>query len=139
MNDDDLDLNPPDDEPVDEPADGAPRNVADRRKVESETKRLRRWKREGDEFWRGVFASEVGRREMWAVLQAGHWGQTKFACGPNGFPQPEATWFALGEQTYAQRLHDSWDIIDHEGVYLMKVEKDTRYGQSHPPRKKDGA
>lgn len=132
MNEDDPDQ----DQPIEEPREGDPRNVADPRKVESEAKRIRRYKREAGEFWRGVFASEVGRREMWAILQAGHWSETKFACGPNGFPQPEATWFAAGEQALAQRLHDSWDIIDHEGVHLMKREHDPRYPK--PIRKGGG-
>ena len=34
-----------------------------------------------------------GRQEMWGLLQAAHAFEERFACGPNGFPQVEATWF----------------------------------------------
>jgi hypothetical protein len=139
VNDDDLDVDPPYDEPVEEPSEAEPDNVADRRHRERKEKRIARQKREGAQFWRGVLATEVGRREVWGILRAGHWTETRFSCGPNGFPQTEATWFAAGEQALAQRFHDTLDIIDHEGLYLMKTEHDPRYADANPLRKKEGA
>lgn len=100
----------------------------DRQKLEAEARQ-----REGDQFWRGVFASDIGRREMWAVLQAGYLRGDRFGSGPNGFPHPEATWFRAGSQDFAQRLLDSWQIKDYEGVYVMLCEHDPRFAKAKLP------
>jgi hypothetical protein len=80
-----------------------------------------------DAFWRGVFADETGRAEMWKLLQDTHAFEERFACGPNGFPQPEATWFGAGEQAFGMRLYQSWCLIDLPGVMLMHQEHDPRW------------
>ena len=134
MNDDDL---PQGHDENNELPEVAPEDAAEMATVCRKAKRIERFKREGHAFWRQVFATEVGRREMWGLLQAGHWTETRFAVGPNGFPQVESTWFAAGEQALAQRLHDTWDIIDHEGVYRMKCEYDPRYANAPSLRKGD--
>lgn len=86
--------------------------------------------RERTEFWRAVLASPIGRREMWGILQAGHCFDERFACGPNGFPQPEATWFHAGEQAFVQRLYQSWSQVDRAGVLLMHDENDLRFARA---------
>jgi len=90
-------------------------------------------KREHESFWKAVFADPIGRREMWALLQDMHPFETVFACGPSGFPQPEATWFKAGEQQLGLRLYQSWHQIDPEGVMLMQRENDSRFAK---PRKR---
>lgn len=82
-------------------------------------------------FWRGVLADPVGRREVWQLLQAAHTFEERFACGPNGFPQPEATWFHAGEQSFGQRFYQKLQFVDREGVWLMQDEHDPRYAR--PP------
>ena len=137
MIDDDLPQGQEDD--AAELVESAQGDAAERATVERKAKRIARERRETDAFWRQTFASEIGRRAMWGLLQAGHWTETRFAVGPNGFPQVESTWFAAGEQALAQRLHDTWDIIDHEGVYRMKCEHDPRYANAPELRKQGGA
>ena len=95
--------------------------------VQRRVKKLRYDKQEAREFWKEIFASPVGRREMWNMLQSCHVNETKFSCGPNGFPQPEATWFSLGEQSIGRRLFDSWLIMDRDGVLKMLDEYDPRF------------
>jgi len=77
---------------------------------------------EARRFWREVFASEIGRREMWGLLQAAHTFSPVFACGPNGFPQAEATWYEAGQQGFGQRLWRTWLQFDPEGVVRMMQE-----------------
>lgn len=64
--------------------------------------------RESARFWQDVFNSEIGRREMWRLIDAGKPFETPFACGPNGFPQPEATWFKAGAADYSLRIYQTW-------------------------------
>jgi hypothetical protein len=93
---------------------------------------------EGAKFWRGCLATKVGRRELWRILQSAHAFETKFACGPNGFPQSEATWFARGEQDLGLRIFFSWQRIDPESVLLMQQENDPRFVKLPEPRTAKG-
>jgi hypothetical protein len=89
-------------------------------------------RREAETFWRNVFATPVGRREMWAILEQGHAFEERFSCGPNGFPQPEATWAEAGRQAFALRLYHSWCKVARDGVLTMHDEHDQRF---KPPPK----
>lgn len=121
-----------DDEPQAEPEEGElPSGQATVDAASLKTLRRQRDKRtieerEGDAFWASVFASPVGRREMWRLLDddCGLFHANAFACGPNGFPQPEATWFRAGAKDFARRLFDRWEVLDFQGVYMMRVEHD---------------
>lgn len=95
--------------------------------VRRRAKKLKFDKRESADFWKSVLATPTGRRELWGILQACHWSDTKFACGPNGFPQPEATWFAAGEKSIGECLFMSWLIADREGALRMLDEFDSRF------------
>ena len=104
-------------------------NAGDPVAVRRRAKKLKYDESEAQQFWRSVFASEAGRREMWNILGPGccHVSDVKFACGPNGFPQPEATWFQAGEQSIGERLLNSWLKLDREGVFQMLDEHDPRF------------
>lgn len=91
--------------------------------------KIRFHERQVADFYKRVFADPVGRAVMWEILQAGHFRETKFACGPNGFPQPEHTWFLAGEQSYADRLFNTWRRHDRDGVLLMEDEHDPQFSQ----------
>lgn len=79
-------------------------------------------------FWRSVLADPVGREEIWNILGfEAHGFEVKLACGPNGFPQSEATWMALGEQLLGQRIYQTLQTIDFEGAFLMLSEHDSRF------------
>lgn len=85
--------------------------------------------REDERFWRGVFESETGRRCMWQLLANGHPFETRFACGPNGFPQTEATWFHAGEQDLALRIYQKWLADFPVEVMQMHREHDPRFSK----------
>lgn len=99
------------------------------KKMDAEVRR-----RETDAFWRRCLSEPIGRRAIYEFLQTARYKQTTFACGPNGFPQPEATWFQAGERSVAERLADSLMVLDLPGFSLMLAENDPRFA----PRK-DGA
>ena len=112
------------------PAEDAQPNAADPKAVREQRRRAKRADDKATDFWRRVFADPVGRREMWQLLDELHTFETRFACGPNGFPQVEATWFHAGEQNFGLRLYHSWLRLDHEGVRLMHTEHDPRFQKS---------
>lgn len=99
-------------------------NAAEPKAIRRQRDTAKRREREAGEFWKQVFASKVGRREMWAILQSGHAFDERFVTGPNGFPQTEATWCQAGEQRLAFRLYLSWMKLDPEGVALMLQENE---------------
>ena len=102
--------------------------------VRKQRTRSRLEAKEGAAFWRACLATKTGRRELWRILQSAHAFETKFACGPNGFPQSEATWFARGEQDLGLRIFFSWQRIDPENVLLMQQENDPRFVKLPEPR-----
>ncbi|MBB3453902.1 hypothetical protein FHT86_002158 [Rhizobium sp. BK313] len=134
MEDDDDDI-PPFEDGTEEPLPEQP-NASSRKTVETAKKKQNRHKREAKAFWQAVFADPIGRREMWSILRAAHINETVFACGPNGTPQPEATWYKLGEQQFGQTLLRSWTILDRDGVFLMQDEHDPAFGGQASSRKK---
>ena len=95
--------------------------------------------REAEAFWQQVFNHPIGRREMWRILDAAHTFEERFACGPNGFPNREATWFEAGKQSFGLQLFMSWQRIYPEGVFGMQREHDPRLRPAKPPRKQRGA
>ena len=119
-----------------EPDTGLPEqpNASDAGSLKKQNTRTKIHEREARTFWKSVFATEVGRREMWRLIQASHAFEERFACGPTGFPDPLATWFQAGEQALGQRIYDSWTIFDHEGVFLMRAEHDPRFAAIKPPK-----
>ena len=112
-------------------------NAADPTQIAERQKAQRRTKGEAAEFWASVFASKVGRREMWRLLNEElHAFNTTFACGPNGFPQPEATFHALGQQQAGLRMYHDWLMNEPEGVRQMHVENDPRWAKPKRARNK---
>ena len=115
----------PDDEGSATADTGAP-NVADAahvvRRRRDTRRKARREEDERQEFWINVLSTPIGRREMWGILDAGHAFSERFATGPNGFPQPEATWKEAGEQSLAFRIYLSWLRLAPEEVALMMRE-----------------
>ena len=91
---------------------------------------------EAQKFWEWAFQSDIGRRELWGILKEAHAFGEHFACGPNGFPQPEATWFHAGEQSLGMRLFLSWQVLSPEGVRLMLLEHDPRFKKPAAPKPK---
>ncbi len=117
--------------------DGAPSAVDENQHSEQRVAR-RSYVAKREAFWRAVLADPVGRAELWAIVGVeAHAFETKFACGPNGFPQVEATFAAHGEQMLGQRLFQTLQQIDFEGAWLMLCEHDGRFKK--PAKKPNGS
>lgn len=84
--------------------------------------------REDVRFLQSVLKDEAGRRFLWRILVEAHTFEERFACGPNGFPQPEATWFEAGIQSFGQRLYQTWLKNDPLAIAAMHRENDPRFG-----------
>jgi hypothetical protein len=115
------------------------RNLED---VASERKRRKQIDNDAaqaSKFWRDTFSTTVGRREMWKLLTAaqpdGNPFVPPFACGPSGFPQPEATWFRAGQYALGQHFYQTWLQHAREGVLAMLDEHDPRFVQQAAKRK----
>ena len=76
---------------------------------------------------REILGSEPGRRFLWRILTEARAFDNPFAVGPNGFPQPEATWFQAGVKDLGQRLYLTWLRISPEAVAAMHRENDPRF------------
>lgn len=83
--------------------------------------------REDALFLLSLLRNEAGRRFLWGILTAAHAFEERFACGPNGFPQVEATWFEAGIQSLGQRLYQTWLRTDPLAVAAMHRENDPRF------------
>ncbi len=96
----------------------------DREALRVEQANLEAEKRARDslEFWQAVFSTETGRREMMGLLVEAHAFEHPFAVGPNGFPQPEATWARYGVTAFGISLYQKWLRANPEMVNLMYLE-----------------
>lgn len=124
----------------DEPEDAPPpetTNLTDPKSVRRARDRNRREAQEEESFWRAVFNDKIGRRTMWRLLQDDcHGFSPPFACGPNGFPNEQATWFQAGQYALGQRLYQRWMRMAPEGYALMMTEHDPRFVQARPERRR---
>ena len=127
-----------DDDPEDDVADDRAEATSKPETPKQQEARIKFEREEGRLFWQQVFALPVGRREMWEILKSAHAFEERFACGPNGFPQPEATWFHAGEQAFGQRLYHSWLALEPQGVTAMLFEHDPRFPKPSPAKRKRG-
>lgn len=117
---DELDL--PDPNQADQPYD-----AGDPVQVERQRRTRKLVDRDSERWWQAVFASEIGRREMYGLLRDCKAFEERFACGPNGFPQPEATWFQAGESAWGRRIADTWMVRHPAEFILMLQENDPRF------------
>lgn len=130
--DDEIDADDSDDSPEEQVE--SVENAADPKSIKQKRRRVAKRVDEVAAVWRGVLATDAGRRAVWEMLQAGHFDEDRFACGPNGFPNPQATEFERGVQAHARRLYDSLQVLDHHGVYLMRCEHDPKFVNAPRPQ-----
>lgn len=128
---DDLDFDTP--EPID-PSDlsdkDVQRSAVDPDGVRKIRNKKKRSEAERAEFWRGVFSSEIGRREMWAFLEQLHPFNSMFGTTPAGGSDERATWMHLAEQLAGQEIYQRWFGMEPDLVTLMRQENDRRHQKS---------
>ena len=106
-------------------------DAADPAQVKKRRVRTRLEAKKGAAFWTMVLSTPTGRHEIWRILTSCGTFEQRFACGPNGFPQVEATWAAYGEKDFGQRLFKMLLRCDRDGVFLMLDENDPTFAR--PP------
>jgi hypothetical protein len=131
MSDEDEDLPTADD--ADQPFDAGDPAQVKRRETAQQIR-----KREVARFWNSVFASPVGRQEMWLLITEGKPFETPFAVGPNGFPQPEATWWKAGQAEFSLRIYRSWLVAHPDAIRLMHLENDPAFMPAPKAKRKRG-
>jgi hypothetical protein len=99
-------------------------NAADPRSLRRIRNKARREAEAASEFWRGIFSTEIGRREMWDILAAASIFSVRFECTRTGHPQLEGSWYHAGQRDFGLRLYRSWMRFCPEGVMLMQQEHD---------------
>jgi hypothetical protein len=137
---DDDELDDENDDDIGQPDSAVPPETpAEEREYKRRGDRARIEALEADAFWKMVLGSEVGRREMWRIISgsgAGHAFETRFACGPNGFPDDRAAWYARGEQDLGLRLYHEWLRRDPSAIALMHQENDHRFRKTRGRRRR---
>lgn len=110
-------------------------NAADESQVREARHQSRKRKDQKGDFWKACLATPIGRQEIWELLTVRcHTFENRFACGPNGFPQPEATWFQAGEKNVGSEFYQDLLFMDRNGVMAMHEQCDPRYAK--PKRRK---
>lgn len=110
--------------------------AAEPRVVKKRAAKRKLQEQEGEAFWRSALSTQTGRREIWKLLALCQAFDVPFQTGPNGFPQPEATWFKAGSIACGQRLYQKLARIDRAAVFLMGDEFDPM--SDSPLKVKDG-
>ena len=121
-----------------DPPDGTV-NLASTESLRRTQDRILREQKEQAAFWQAVLGNRIGRREIWRLVADPQWGhafERPFAVGPNGFPQPEATWFQAGAKDLGMRLYHELMRIDPEGTLVMLKEHEPSFQK--PKRQKTG-
>ena|ERR1700691_5356500 len=104
-------------------------NAADPKSVRKKALRKKDRDRIRKEWWAAALASDAGRAEIWSLLVRAGTFDNPFQCGPNGFPQSDATFFALGAKSWGQTLYHALIRLDPAAVVLMHAENDSRPNQ----------
>lgn len=90
--------------------------------VRKQKRQIRRKDRESADIWAPMLGTEIGRRELYGILEKCGTFEQRFATGPNGFPQSEATWMHAGEQRVGVWLYLMWLKLDPANTNLMLLE-----------------
>jgi len=138
MGDDDA-PQPSDDDPEDDGT--APTEQATTDASKSTTLRKQRIKaltewEKAREFWSRSLRDPVGGQILFNLLRELHvFEDAQFGCGPNGFPQPEATWHAAGQRDFGLRLYRTLIKHDREAVFALHDRFDPLFARPKTARK----
>lgn len=129
------DAQTPEGEPSDEaePVSGMV-NAADPASVKRARTKAKLRQEQTSDVVRRAFSTEPGRRERWEILAAHGTFEPRFGVGPNGFPQPEVTFYNLGARDVGFNLWLSWMRIDPVGVAQMMQENHSALAEQKPPK-----
>ena len=88
------------------------------------------------EFWRGVLGSEIGRREMYAIIATMHFDKERWVESSNGAPWREATWAEAGIQRVGFQLYRKWLGLAPDETAVMLRENDPALQPAPKPKRR---
>lgn len=113
--------------PADAADDQGTKDQEDKTKIEA---------REASMFWRGVLSDNVGRREVFKLLQNMDAFDVPFAASPIGFPDPNATFFKAGKISAGQIFYQMLAITARDELFAMQDEFNIYGGLAVRPDRK---
>jgi hypothetical protein len=135
MIDDDTPADEPEDDdaaPTEQPTSDASKSTTAKKQ---RIKQLTEWEKARD-FWSRSLRDDAGGEIIWSLLKDLHvFDDEMFACGPNGFPQPEATWHARGQRDFGLRLYRTLVKFDRDAVFALHDRKDPLFTRPKTARK----
>ncbi len=109
-------------------------NAADAGAINMQKERAKRVQNRTADFWQANLATKEGRYEWWQIFLRGGLFQAPFRSS-NGFPDPNATFFAAGQYAFCQGLYQQAMAADIDGVRQMLVENDGTFAALAPELK----
>jgi hypothetical protein len=97
---------------------------------------LKRQRLEDQAAWLTMLSTVPGRRVLWNFLQQCGTFTDQFVCGPNGFPQPDATFFKAGAASVGKALYKTLARVDRVLVFQMHDEHDPDFMEPPKPKRK---
>lgn len=94
-------------------------NAADPEEAKRRELAQRDKQRARQRYLKRVLAHPEGRELLWSILEAAGTFEERYGFGPNGFPNPEASWSYRGQKDLGLRLYHSWSLADRAGVLAM--------------------
>lgn len=114
-------------------------NAGDARSIAEQQKLAEKTAAKAREFWIRSLQDEVGRKVLWDLLESLGTFADNFQCGPNGFPQPDATWFKAGQKAFGHRLYHTLILADRALVFTMHDEYDGNFARPGNKKRKRSA
>ncbi len=88
------------------------------------------------EFWSRSLRDPIGGKIIFTMLRDLHaFEDERFACGPNGFPQPDATEYQRGQRDFALRFYRTLVCYDREAVFALHDQLDPFFAKPKTARK----
>ena len=79
------------------------------------------------DWWKAVLSTDVGRREIWNILQLAGTFEDNFGCSPSGYPDQQATWFYAGKKSFGLGLYHKMMAMEMQSIFFMHKENDPRF------------
>jgi hypothetical protein len=79
--------------------------------------------RQASEFWRSVMRTAIGRREIFKLLNMVRaFESSPFAATPIGFPDPQATFFNMGQIEQGRAVYQMLAIVARDELFALQDE-----------------
>lgn len=81
-------------------------SAVDQRDMAKQEQKARHRSKQIEKFWTTVLTMPGAQDALWDFLAWAGTFEDRFACGPNGFPQPDASWHNAGKRSAGEYWRD---------------------------------